>query len=241
MPTFKSPFSSPHFLHYLSPLLVGRVPQSPALHQDPCLLLLLLLSRFSRVLLCATPETAAHQAPPSLGFSRQEHWNGLPFPSPMHGSEKWKRSCSVVSNSSRPHGLRPTRLLHLWDFPGKSTEWGAIAFSALSSRSSYLVWNKKICYSWNFWVPPGGGFLLLECSAPLWNHFLPPRLWGFQGPLNKKGGWLRLRNRCSFSGPWFFGAISKWPLFTFWVFKPRGSRLSILTWGKGPRQILSYF
>ena len=52
------------------------------------LLLLLLLSHFSRVRLCATPETAAHQAPPSLGFSRQEHWNGLPFPSPMHESEK---------------------------------------------------------------------------------------------------------------------------------------------------------
>ena len=33
---------------------------------------------------------AAHQAPLSLGFSRQEHWNGLPFPSPMHESEKWK-------------------------------------------------------------------------------------------------------------------------------------------------------
>ena len=52
------------------------------------LLLLLLLSRFSRVRLCATPETAAYQAPPSLGFSRQEHWSGLPFPSPMHESEK---------------------------------------------------------------------------------------------------------------------------------------------------------
>ena len=44
--------------------------------------LLLLLSRFSRVRLYATPQTAAHQAPPSLGFSRQEHWSGLPFPSP---------------------------------------------------------------------------------------------------------------------------------------------------------------
>ena len=47
------------------------------------LLLLLLLSRFSRVRLCATPQTAAHQAPPSLGFSRQEHWSGLPFPYPF--------------------------------------------------------------------------------------------------------------------------------------------------------------
>ena len=62
-------------------------------------LLLLLLSHFSRVQLCATPETAAHQAPPSLGFSRQEHWRGLPFPSPMHESKKGKWSRSVMSDS----------------------------------------------------------------------------------------------------------------------------------------------
>ena len=67
---------------------------------------------------------AAHQAPLSLGFSRQEHWSGLPFPSPMHESEKWKWRRSVVSDSQRPHGLQPTRLLCLWDFPGKSTGVG---------------------------------------------------------------------------------------------------------------------
>ena len=88
------------------------------------LLLLLLLSHFSRVQLCATPEIAAYQAPLSLGFSRQEHWSGLPFPSPMHESEKWKWSHSVISNSSWPHGLQPTRLLHPWDSPGKSTGVG---------------------------------------------------------------------------------------------------------------------
>ena len=60
---------------------------------------LLLLSHFSRVQLRATPETAAHQALLSLGFCRQEHRSGLPFPSPMHESEKWKWSCSVVSDS----------------------------------------------------------------------------------------------------------------------------------------------
>ena len=48
----------------------------------------LLLSHVSRVRLCATPEIAAHQAPPSLGFSRQEQWSGLPFSSPMHESKK---------------------------------------------------------------------------------------------------------------------------------------------------------
>ena len=34
------------------------------------------------------PIDSSHQAPPSLGFSRQEHWSGLPFPSPIHESEK---------------------------------------------------------------------------------------------------------------------------------------------------------
>ena len=55
-----------------------------------CLYCLLLLSRFSRVQICATPQTAAYQAPPSLGFSRQEHWSGLSFPSPMREREKGK-------------------------------------------------------------------------------------------------------------------------------------------------------
>ena len=45
------------------------------------LLLLLLLSHFSHVRLCATPQMAAHQAPPSIGFSRQEYWSGLPLSS----------------------------------------------------------------------------------------------------------------------------------------------------------------
>ena len=67
---------------YLSAPWEGRTTSHPAL------LLLLLLSRFSRVQLCVTPQMAAHQAPPSLGFSSQEHWGGLPFPSPMHESEK---------------------------------------------------------------------------------------------------------------------------------------------------------
>ena len=59
---------------------------------------------------------AAHQSPPSLGFSRQEHWSGLPFPSPIQESEKWEWNHSVVSDSSWTHGLQPTRLLCPWDF-----------------------------------------------------------------------------------------------------------------------------
>ena len=63
------------------------------------------------------PRDGSPPGSPSLGFSRQEHWSGLPFPSPTHESEKWKRSRWVVSDSLRPHGLQSTRLLHPWDFP----------------------------------------------------------------------------------------------------------------------------
>ena len=70
------------------------------------------------------PIDGSPPGPAVLGFSRQEHWSGLPWPSPMHESEKWKWSHSVVSNSEWPHGLQPTRLLHPWDFPGRSTGVG---------------------------------------------------------------------------------------------------------------------
>ena len=59
-------------------LLLGRKVMTNLL----LLLLLLLLSHFSCVRLCATPLTAAYWAPPSMGFSRQEYWSGLPLPSP---------------------------------------------------------------------------------------------------------------------------------------------------------------
>ena len=54
-------------------------------------MLLLLLSRFSRVRLCET--AAAHEAPLFLGFSRQEYWSGLPFPSPMVDYARHYQEC----------------------------------------------------------------------------------------------------------------------------------------------------
>ena len=93
------------------------------------LLLLLLLSPFSSVRLCVTPEVAAHQAPPSLGFSRQEHWSGLPFPSPMRESEsEVAQSCPTPRDpvdcslpGSSIHGT----------FQAGVLEWGAIALIPL--------------------------------------------------------------------------------------------------------------
>ena len=85
-------------------------------------MLLLLLSHFSRVRLCATPWTAAHQAPLSLGFSRQEHWSGLPFPSPMHESESEVAQLRSTLLDPMDCSL-PGSSIH-GDFPGKSTGVG---------------------------------------------------------------------------------------------------------------------
>ena len=116
-------------------------------------MLLLLLSHFSRVRLCATPQTAAHQAPPSLGFSRQEHWSGLPSPSPMHESEKWKWSRSVVSDLRDPMDCSlPGSSVH-GIFQARVLEWGAIAFSETYSRSQYFLSFFSavfLLYCWNF-------------------------------------------------------------------------------------------
>ena len=123
----------------------------------------------SCVRLLASPWTAAQQARLSMGFSRQEYWTGLPFPSPSGPISSWQIdgktletvtdffsvgsritaegncnheikssllfewkavanlcewSCSVVSDSLRPCGLLPTRLLCPWDSPGKNTGIG---------------------------------------------------------------------------------------------------------------------
>ena len=65
---------------------------------------------------------AAHQAPPSLGFSRQEHWSGLPFPPPMHENEV-VQSCPTLSDpmdctlpGSSVHGILQARVLE-WPQP----------------------------------------------------------------------------------------------------------------------------
>ena len=88
-----------------------------------------LLSHFSRVRLCATPSMATHQAPLSLGFSRQEHWSGLHFLlqcMKVKSEREVAQSCLTFSDTtdcslpgSSIHGIFQARVL----------EWGAIAFS----------------------------------------------------------------------------------------------------------------
>ena len=74
---------------------------------------------------------AAHQAPPSPRFSRQEHWSGLPFPFPMQKSEKWKWSRSVVPRNNPMDCSPPGSSIH-GIFQARILEWVAIAFSECS-------------------------------------------------------------------------------------------------------------
>ena len=74
---------------------------------------------------------AAHQAPPSLGFSRQEHWSGFPFPSPMHESEKWKGSRSSCPTLCDPMDCSPPGSSVHGIFQARVLEWGAIVFSTI--------------------------------------------------------------------------------------------------------------
>ena len=94
--------------------------------------MLLLLSRFSRVQLCATPETAAHQAPPSLGFSRQEHWSRLSFSSPMQKSES--KVAQLYPTLSDPMDCSPPGSSVHEIFQARVLEWGAIDFSNIAHQ-----------------------------------------------------------------------------------------------------------
>ena len=91
----------------------------------------------SRVRLFATPWTVAYQAPPSMGFSRQKYWSGVPFPSPNN----------MLSEKKKSH--KRSHYMILCEIPttGKSTEkectW-MIAYQQLGRKkrwteSEYLM------------------------------------------------------------------------------------------------------
>ena len=84
----------------------------------------------------------AHQAPLPLGFSKQEHleWVAISF------CNAWKWSRSVVSNSLRPHGPQPTKLLHPWDFPGKNTRVGCHCLLRSEAHSTPHICHSNPCF-----------------------------------------------------------------------------------------------
>ena len=141
--------------------------------------LLLLLSRFSRVQLLCDSIDGRPLGSPSLGFSRQEHWSGLPFPSPIHESEKWKWSCSVVPTLHDPMDCSlPGSSVH-GIFQARVLEWVAIAFSVWpGGRPELLVgwqrthWTPVISWELKSGIRSGR----VEFDEPPW-FCLQPSMW----------------------------------------------------------------
>ena len=94
----------------------------------------------SHVRLFTTPWVAAYQAPPSMGFSRQEYWSGLPLPSPWKGALlllllshfSRVRLCATPQTAAQPGFPVPGIL------KARTLEWGTIAFSREGAQFSSI-------------------------------------------------------------------------------------------------------
>ena len=139
------------------------------------------VSVLSQVQLFATPGTVAHQVPLSMGFSRQEYWNGLPFPPP--GDLPKPRDGALVSCTSC---IGRQFLYHwaTWEAPtaGLDFAWLPVAMAHLSSnirKSLYLSCISAQKFSSQFNIVPGYSFLrsylevqnLRTAQAYIYNFF----------------------------------------------------------------------
>ena len=79
---------------------------------------------------------------PGILQARTLGWVAISFSNAWKWKAKVKHFHSVMSNSSRPHGMQPTRLLHPWDFPGKSTGVGCNCLLRITTE------KKSINFSW---------------------------------------------------------------------------------------------
>ena len=108
-----------HQLPELAQTHVHRVSDGLSNHLILCHLLFLLLSNFPNIRVFSNESVLCIRWP--------KYWSFIFSISPSNeysGLISFQFSYSVMSDSLRPHGLQPTRLLHPWDFPGKSTGVG---------------------------------------------------------------------------------------------------------------------
>ena len=80
-----------------------------------------MLSHASHVQLCVTLWTAAHQAPLSTGFSRQDYWSGLPFPSPVAYIQNLKNDTNLLTEQKQNHRVR--KLMVTKGKTGRGINW----------------------------------------------------------------------------------------------------------------------
>ena len=105
----------------------------------------------SRVWLLATSWTAAHQAPPSIGFARQEYWSGVPLPSlnPIVGYKKYQRAVSPSVDAL------DVLLKSLWWFTRSYKRWlpnTSLDSSTILSLPHPVLQTHQACSSSELWV-----------------------------------------------------------------------------------------
>ena len=93
----------------------------------------------SRVRLLATPWTAAYQAPPPVGFSRQEYWSGVPLPSPFNYTSLSQSIVLRSATSAPPGHLLETKFLRPHTGPVESQTLSEITLSNLLKQVLHMI------------------------------------------------------------------------------------------------------
>ena len=101
------------------------------------------MKSLSRVRLLATSWTAAYQAPPSMGFSRQEYWSGLPLPSPKLIALLYKSKLQGLLNLDHSSLVAQMvkRLLTMWEIRVQSLGWEDPLEKEMATQSNILAWK----------------------------------------------------------------------------------------------------
>ena len=120
---------------------------------------LLLLSHFSRVQLLVTPWSAAYQAPPSMGFFRQEYWSGVPLPSPQGKLEVVKQEMARVNINIL--GIRELKWTGMGEFNSDDHFIYHCGQESLRRNGVAIIVNKRV---WN-------AVLILIHIHYFWNYF----------------------------------------------------------------------
>ena len=128
--------------------------------------------------LLATPWTAVCQAPPSMGFSRQEYWSGLPLPSPLYifSSVQFRSVAQLCPTLCDPMDCRlPGSSVH-GIFQARILEWGAISFFRGSARPKDRTVSPELAGSFFTTETPGkpNGSVESTLIYKLLQHRLPP-------------------------------------------------------------------
>ena len=117
------------------------------------------MKSLSRVRLLVTPRTAAYQAPPSMGFSRQEYWSGVPLPSPTgrfrqmltregraqrQGRSSERNSSAASGQVLIPSGDTQTGSLSCFADTESPTRWEKLTVRRPQERGAQTCWNQKV-------------------------------------------------------------------------------------------------